>query len=662
MKLKFKNIIFKKRFLFLLYSFLNGGSLAVLLLFNLPLFYEQDKTGSMKTFLIVFAIFSIVTFLSLKLLAIPIFYFRERNTRNIIFVVMLGLLIASIFHLSSSYYWTAPQYHRIDICYESDDPTEILDLYEIRDFTTRQIFPASSLGYRSYPVSISSGACIHGQIQALVKTNIRWEGAVAFFETKDEPDKVLIGINSLTTLQPLTNNWPVNGESVIVLNNGVEKGKPGSPIWSSDILAIIKFISLILGSIYLAFFISGVSELIIFHERFPSISHKTFLLIVLLYFIGFGFLMVNHGGQPDQGPHTYFSSRYSETWGIPKEDTSNFYVQHNEYLYYWINGAVVKIFHMFVHRTGLLQTDLVNKDLILTVGDQFLLRLLSLVMSTGTLIYIYKLTSKITGNRFAGTLAAFFCANTLMFVFISGGISYDNMMNLCSAAAIYHAICIWKQDDYVKHTALMGIWLSLGSISKIQVALLAFILFFVWLVYSIINRKILKFQFSRNNIILVAIFSITFGLFLQFYGTNLVEYHLPIPKCQQVKAPEYCTRFGYRASQRHEVDIKQLWTQRNQIIGPVEYAMNFWLFNMINGIWGIISHNTYEPKFLTSLHGCLIVWAVFCMVRYWNKDDITHTTLLFILLSYTGYVFLMNYNNELHVDFRHYAVQAHDES
>jgi hypothetical protein len=625
----------------LLLSTLLGGSLSVLTLFNLPLFYEQDKRGWLTTFLITFVIFSLAVAFSFRLLLITLNYFREKNTINISTVIFLSLLLAGVFYFTGFYYWSKPTFQRIEICYESNSLPKVLKLNSISDHEVGGIYSAKNFGQKNYPLSISANTCITGGIRTVQK----WRGIIIDLEEMGISDTLKVDINGQTTVKSLADNDGVTANEIISVPASSHRGSPIYPqFFSSGILIFIKWVSLLLSSVYLAMLIFALGEIIIFAESTPILSYKAGLVFVL-YFLVFGFIMVNHGGQPDQTTHVYYSSRYADTWGMPKEDPeSYYYTTDNEYLYYWINGKAARLYHFLIHDDSSI--------------DRLIWRLISMLMSTGTLYYIYKLTSKVTGNRWGGVLAAFFCANTLMFVFISGGVSYDNMMSLASAAALYHLICLLQQEDYVKNTAGMGIWLCLGSLAKNQVALLAFILFWVWLVFSIYKRKTIQLQFSRRNITWTVLLALLFGLFLQFYGGNLIKYHRPIPSCSQVKDPNVCTAFSYRREQRQKVDYKELWGNRNEVVGPFEYALNYWLFNTLSGIWGIISHKSYVPRFIISLHGYLILWAAFCLARYWKKEDVVSATLLFIVLSYAGYVFFMNYNHELHYNFRHYAVQG----
>ena len=626
-------------------SVIFGVSLTILVLLNLPFFYELDKPNSIKIFLIVSAIFSMLILLSKRFLSVSLEYIRRKDKSSIAFFIIMTVVLGSAFYFLSPYYWTIPTISRIDICYKSNNPIDTVNLFEINDLDTNRLYPPESLGYNTYPIQIASGKCAKGRILALLRKNEDWQGVAVVLEEKENGNFVQAGINEKLNTFPLVDTDGILQKETIPLQTGTGMAEALFHPWGGNSLALVKWISLFGGSVYLGLFLFGITEVILVSDR-KFVSYKVVLVIVLLYFIGFGYLMIFHGGQPDQAKHYYYSQRYAETWGFPEDDPkSEYHIKDNVYLYYWFNGAASKILHYLVPGAN-------------ASSERFLWRLISILLSTATLFYVFKLASKLSRNKWGGVLAAFLGANTLMFVFISGGVSFDNFLGLSSAAALFHLACLLKHDDFVKNTVLMGIWLSWGALSKNEGALLAFILFGVWLIYFMKYRRNIKYQFSPLSIILMVIMALSFGLFLELYGFNLIKYHKPIPSCNQVKTEEACTRFSLRVSQRQEINFSELWLQRNTIVGPFEYIFNFWILQMLRSIWGIISHKTFVSKFFTSLHGLLIIWTIFCIVRYWKKADMEFTVLIIIVISYVGYVFCLNYLSELRYGFRHYAIQG----
>jgi hypothetical protein len=315
------------------------------------------------------------------------------------------------------------------------------------------------------------------------------------------------------------------------------------------------------------------------------------------------------------------------------------------YLYYWINGAAAKIYQ-WIFPT--------NQPIRIPI----LWRLLSVVISTFTVIYCYKLAKTVTGNPYLGILAAFFLSNTLMFTFVSGGISYDNLMNLAAMASIYHLVKVYHKGDFTRQTALLGIWVVIGSLSKEQYLLLALIVFLAWLFFVITHQKTIKLNFSKRNIVISALFAGFLILFLGLYGLNLLRYSAVTPACYQVKSFEVCSGFSERKEYYVPYDIQTRLFIKDHTINPIEYISQYWLYKMAQSIWGILSHKTFIPRVTVGLHSLLSLWGLFCLIRYWNKDDVFGNLLIFILSTYTSYIFYMNYRNEVTFSFQHYGISG----
>jgi len=353
--------------------------------------------------------------------------------------------------------------------------------------------------------------------------------------------------------------------------------------------------------------------------------------------------MAHTAGQPDQAAHNYYSQKYSETWGIPEENPNIRYTFIGQpYLYYWLNGAIYKVYNS-LFPTGKLRPVL-------------MWRLMSVFYSTLTVFFTYKLTSKVTGNPYAGVLASFLLSNTLMFVFVSGGISNDNLMNLAATAAIYHLVNIYKREDFIWQTALTGIWVIIGSLAKEQFLLLTLIIFLAWLFFVIRNCRKINLEFKRKNIFIILIFIGSLVLFLGLYGTNLLRYSRTTPACAQIKPVGSCRTYGYRYDFYEPINLQWMWFVRDDLTNPIKYGITYWGFKMIESIWGILSETSFIPMLSVSLHSVLILWALFYHFFYWQPKDTNATLLFVILLSYGVYVFLWNYKTEVEFNFQHYGV------
>lgn len=370
------------------------------------------------------------------------------------------------------------------------------------------------------------------------------------------------------------------------------------------------------------------------------------LCLVLFYFAGFAFLMSYLGGQPDQGLHQPLSLRFMETWGIPIEDTSFNVISRTPYLTYWINGAVGKLYLFFFPGKNSV-TELIR-----------LWRFISIITSVITLFFLYKLTKRLTKNGFLGVIAAFCLGNTIMFVFVSSGISYDNLMNLSSIASIYYLVKIYQNEDFVLNSIILGIWLALGPLAKEQALLLTFLIFLAYIYFVSRNFRKINLKFSRRYVLPTIMLLFLLVLLLLLYGKNVLIYGKLVPECSQLKAADLCTRFMYRREQYQPKSIGWYWTSIHSLNNPFQYFFSFWFLQMIQSIWGIISHNTYVSMAFTSLHGYLLIWSFIVSICYWDRKEVIQNILLKILLAYTLFIFLMNYKTWVDYDFRHYAVQG----
>lgn len=148
------------------------------------------------------------------------------------------------------------------------------------------------------------------------------------------------------------------------------------------------------------------------------------LLVLLLVFLAYSVFIairLDTGISPDEPAHFIFSKHYSTTWGKPPDTLETYsqgwYIEQNPLLYYWINGRIINL-------TQLINPSVTDATLLL------ILRLLSSLYSTGTLIFLYLLSKLIIHKAWWRLLPVFLLSNTLMFVLLSGGVNYDNLANL----------------------------------------------------------------------------------------------------------------------------------------------------------------------------------------------------------------------------------------
>lgn len=385
-------------------------------------------------------------------------------------------------------------------------------------------------------------------------------------------------------------------------------------------------------------------------------NSKVVLLVILAIFFSYSlFLATNlkRGIIPDEPAHLIFSKHYATTWGIPKDTVETYsqgwYIQHNPFLYYWINGRAINLFQTVYPS--------IREWQILVM-----LRILSSVYSIGTLIFCFLISKEIIKGKWWQLLPVFLLSNTLMFVFLSGGVNYDNLANLLSMAGLLYLIRTLNRKNFVLNSMLWMICISLGSLVKYTILPLALIMFLVWLLYILKNRSNLHFEVgSKATIIFGIILFFSFlGNFL-IYGVNVIKFGSILPGCNQILTEDQCELSPY--VQRHnEIGLDHklsiLESIKQGYPDPVKYFFDSWIDNMLYRIYGILAHISYFPSHIIIFYRLFFFWIVLLSVRYVEKPSFVISTILMIILFYALVLFIKNYDSELIYGFKQIALQG----
>jgi hypothetical protein len=379
-------------------------------------------------------------------------------------------------------------------------------------------------------------------------------------------------------------------------------------------------------------------------------------IVLLLVFIGssaFFALKLKPAIIPDEPQHFLISKLFSKTWGIPPDTSETIglgILNHIPFLFYWINGRVFNLLSWVVPALS-------------ERAELIFFRLLSVIYSTTTVIFSYFFAKEIIKNRWGQLFVVFLMTNTLMFVFLSGGDNYDNLLNLCSFAGIYYLTRVFKGKPFYKNSLMWLISILFGSLVKITMLPLAAITGLLWFVYIVKNRQTINFRFTWDlkaisiSLICIAMVAINFAI----YGVNIIKYRTLYPACTQVFTEEQCMSYPqYVRDQSLGLGTKLSLT--DVIAGgypdPVEYSFDYWIYSMLKRIYGIMGHRAYFPDVSITVHRLLILWTIFITIRYWKKPSYTIASLYIILFFCILVVFLNNYNNELFFGFKNVGIQG----
>jgi len=392
------------------------------------------------------------------------------------------------------------------------------------------------------------------------------------------------------------------------------------------------------------------------NKRGPTL---TILVLIVIFLSYSGFLALNLKEKviPDEHAHFIFSKHYSTTWKIPTDvyDTYSWgwYIEQNPFLYHWINGRIINAIDLF-------QPTATNSQIIVT------LRLVNVFYALGTVLCCFLISRELIQDPWWQLLPVFLLTNTLMFVFLSGGVNYDNLANLFSMAGLYFLVRVFKRYHFLSNSLIWMIFITLGSLVKYTILPLALAMSLSWIIYVVIQRKtILLSGFAKtNNIILMLIFLCLIILNTSIYGVNLIRYQSLKPTCRDILSESQCVISPYERRDKQIANQTKLSIEESIAQGypsPIRYAFVDWVYHMLLRNFGMVGHESYFPLQLITLYQILfysvLVLSLFNLL-YWRRLSYCSLSLLFIALFYALILLIRNYNSELVYNFTHIAFQG----
>lgn len=398
--------------------------------------------------------------------------------------------------------------------------------------------------------------------------------------------------------------------------------------------------------------INSHSEQIVLVKPTKSVKWLLILLLALfVFFSSYVALKLKTGIAPDEVGHFEFSKLFSYTLGIPKDsDTTNalgWQIAYNPFLYYWINGRLI----------GLLKS--INS----TITDNQLLiflRFTSVLYSTLNLVVFYKILVELINNERYRLFSFFLLSQTLMFVFLSGSVTYDNLTNLLCSLGILFFIRFLKNIKPLTNSLLLIISLFLASLIKYTVVPLILFIMILW-VFTIIRKK-MSFKGSERLpwvLLLIALMLISVNVYL--YGHNLLKFQGLTPSCTEVLSVKQCNLnpFSIRDQQLSigpKMSISESISKGYP--NPLEYVVYSWIPNMLYRIYGILGQLSYFPSHIIIVIYLLYIWYLLLAARYIYRLPYVLNCLILLFLTYSFVLFVMNYESELQYGFKQIAMQG----
>lgn len=392
------------------------------------------------------------------------------------------------------------------------------------------------------------------------------------------------------------------------------------------------------------------------HRNAPKIALGITLLLFLIFSLYLAFNL-RMGVSPDSYYHLEVSQAYSKTLGIP-ENTPDTYkwqdITRRPYLSLWINGRILNL-----------------NEVTFNFDEVILLRVTNVLAAFGTLLLIYLISKRLIKNKWGQVLPVFLLSNTMMFVFLSSSINYDNLIILLSTAVIYFLVRFLQEPRDLSHTLAMFIFLLLGTLTKSSILPLVFIVVTVWAVV-LIKNKVLSEEFFKKfftipNVLLLVVFFILIILNFNVYVVNIITFGKLAPNCTEVLTYERCLENGVFARSVYKIptvfegnmfEAANL-VLRGERINPVFY-FPYWVVEMSKKIFGIMGDRSLfmSYEYLVPYFGFFFVW-LYLLFKNRKKIAKEDKALIVISLFYTLTVaYYVNYKAYIRTDWKDLALQG----
>jgi hypothetical protein len=360
---------------------------------------------------------------------------------------------------------------------------------------------------------------------------------------------------------------------------------------------------------------------------------------------------------PDEPAHYIFSKYFATTFGIPPDTAETYswgwYIEQNPFLYYWINGRIINLIRV-------VSPQITDINLLLS------LRFVNILYGFGTIFFCYLLTKQVIKGRWWQLLPVFLLTQTLMFIFLSAGINYDNLANLFSMAGLYFLIRAFKSKQLVKNSLLWIIMIALGTLVKYTILPLALAMTVAWVIFIIKNNPAVETcPLKSPKIIFLAVTALLLLVVnVAIYGVNLIRYQALTPPCQEILLESQCEVSPYARRFNQIALAPKLSIQESVAQGypsPIQYALIDWVWHMLNRSFGMVGHLSYFPLHLIPFYQIwfylILLFGGFNLL-YYRKLSFSSISLIGVGLFYTAVLFFNNYNSELVYGFIQIAFQG----
>jgi hypothetical protein len=179
---------------------------------------------------------------------------------------------------------------------------------------------------------------------------------------------------------------------------------------------------------------------------------KWFFAAMVCYFAGkalFFALTIGPDIVPDETTHFGKCLIFAKSLWLPDDSPETYHlglIGHTANLYYFLMGKL-----LVVNFTPL--------------SDLLFLRLINVLMGVATVWLAQRWVRLFNLGKLAELLFLIMLTNTLMFTFLTAGVSRDNLVNLLAVATLF-SLFSWFNSRELRHLLLFVSWICLGVMTK----------------------------------------------------------------------------------------------------------------------------------------------------------------------------------------------------
>lgn len=394
------------------------------------------------------------------------------------------------------------------------------------------------------------------------------------------------------------------------------------------------------------------------------IRSKTFFKIFLGFFV-FESLWIALSGAYSMSFDEYFHygiiKLYSHQWlpfiGHQPSSVDQFgaVTRDPSYLYHYLMSFPYRIFAHFFHAY---------------TAQIIMLRLWDILFFTLGIIVFRRLFKVIGVSSLASNITLLFLTLLPVSSFVAAQVNYDDLLFLMTGLTLLSCVKLVEAIRDKDHIPVVQLLLvaalaMLTSIEKYAFLpiLLGIALYLLLSIYREVGLHRLKLWSaikrgthglrSRTGILIMIVFIISLGLFVERYGYNTIKYHNPVPECDQVLNTQRCNSYDPFA---RNYAYKQTGNKPSKK-DKNNFALT-WVRGMMRSLFFVVNNkqSNYtpgEPLAVAIITGYTI-GAVGMILVLWNLKRLwqtSHAYQLFLVLIVVYIVTLYLQNIKFFLDF-----------